>query len=143
MDARFLLSPPSWRVSDDVRSHTHKTAAAVGALATVAFLVTAPPASAAGIRDATADVLAGRDVTLTGDAVVTVPAGTTTYNGSFHGEGTLTVRGGGTLILTRDSDFTLPKARQRQSVTTQGGNHPYRVGNSPRVPSSSAGPWLC
>lgn len=42
MDARFLLSPPSVRVSDDVRSHTYKTAAAVGALATVAFLVTTP-----------------------------------------------------------------------------------------------------
>jgi hypothetical protein len=43
MDARFLLSPTSAYVSDDVRSHTHKTAAAVGALVTVAFLVTAPP----------------------------------------------------------------------------------------------------
>jgi autotransporter-associated beta strand protein len=135
MDARFLLSPPSVRVSDDVRSHTYKTAAAVGALATVAFLVTTPQVAAAGTRDVTADVLAGRDVTLSGDAVVTVPAGTTTYNGAFHGEGTLTVRGGGTLILAKDSDFTLPKARQRQSVRTQGGNHPYTTVSNPDPPA--------
>lgn len=108
-----------------MRSHTHKTAAAAGALATVAFLVAAPPAQAAGTRDVTADVLADRDVTLSGDTVVTVPSGTTTYDGVFRGEGTLTVRGSGTLILTRDSDFTLPKSRQRQKVSVQGGNHPY------------------
>ncbi|SFG06659.1 hypothetical protein SAMN02787118_115134 [Streptomyces mirabilis] len=143
MDARFLLSPPSAYVSDDVRSHTHRTAAAVGALATVAFLVTAPPsfgsvraaASAVGGRDATADVLADRDVTLTGDTVVTVPSGTTTYDGVFRGQGTLTVRGGGTLILTKDGDFTLPAARQRQKVTTQGGNHPYTTVSNPDPPA--------
>lgn len=143
MDARFLISPPSAYVSDDVRSHTHKTAAAVGALVTVAFLVTAPPsfgsvraaASEAGGRDATADVLADRDVTLTGDTVVTVPSGTTTYDGVFRGRGTLTVRGGGTLILTKDSDFTLPAARQRQKVTTQGGNHPYTTVSDPDPPA--------
>ncbi|MEU6347851.1 autotransporter [Streptomyces sp. NPDC047072] len=106
-----------------MRSHTHKTAAAVGAL--VALLASAPPARAAGPRDVTADVLAGRDVTLTGDTVVTVPGGTTTYDGVFRGEGTLTVRGTGTLILTRDSDFTLPTSRQRQAVRIAGGNHPY------------------
>jgi autotransporter-associated beta strand protein len=109
-----------------VRTQTHKTAATAGALAAVAaLLVTAPPALAAGPRDVTADVLADRDVTLTGDAVVTVPSGTTTYDGVFRGEGTLTVRGSGTLILTRDSDFTLPRSRQRQAVKIQGGNHPY------------------
>lgn len=88
-------------------------------------MVSAPPATAAGSRDVTADVLADRDVTLTGDTVVTVPAGTTTYDGVFRGEGTLTVRGSGTLVLTRNSDFTLPKTRQRQSVSILGGNHPY------------------
>jgi len=109
-----------------VRSHTHQTAAVAGVLAAVAALLsTAPPAAAAGPRDVTADVLADRDVTLTGDTVVTVPSGTTTYDGVFRGEGTLTVRGGGTLILTKDSDFTLPRSRQRQVVKTQGGNHPY------------------
>ncbi|MFE2965640.1 autotransporter [Streptomyces sp. NPDC059340] len=126
-----------------MRSHSRKTAAAVGALATVAFLVTAPPpfgsvraaASAAGGRDATADVLADRDVTLTGDTVVTVPSGTTTYAGVFRGQGTLTVRGGGTLILAKDSDFTLPAARQRQKVTTRGGNHPYTTVSNPDPPA--------
>lgn len=118
-----------------MRSHTHKTAAAVGALATVALLATAPPAAAAGTRDVTADVLADHDVTLTGDTVVTVPSGTTTYDGVFRGQGTLTVRGGGTLILTKDSDFTLPAARQRQKVTTQGGNHPYTTVSNPDPPA--------
>ncbi|MDN3021728.1 autotransporter [Streptomyces sp. S.PB5] len=118
-----------------MRSHTHKTAAAAGALAAVAFLVTAPPAAAAGARDVTADVLAGRDVTLTGDTVVTVPSGTTTYDGILRGEGTLTVRGSGTLILTRDSDFTLPKSRQRQKVSVQGGNHPYVTTTDPDPPA--------
>src|SRR5690348_18355461 len=94
-------------------------------------MVTAPPASAAGPRDATADVLADRDVTLSGDTVVTVPAGTTTYDGVFRGEGTLTVRGTGTLVLTKDSDFTLPSTRQR--VRILGGNHP-------RVTTTAADP---
>lgn len=109
-----------------MRSHTHKTAAAAGALAAVAALtVIAPPAAAAGPRDVSSDVLADRDVTLSGDTVVTVPSGTTTYDGVFRGEGTLTVRGTGTLILTKDSDFTLPKSRHRQKVSVLGGNHPY------------------
>lgn len=132
----FLLSARASRVSGHVRSHFHKTAAAAGALAaTAAFLVTAPPASADGSRDVTADVLADRDITLTGDIVVTVPAGTTTYDGAFHGEGALTVRGSGTLILTRDSDFTLPRFRQRQSVRTPGGNHPYVTTTRPDPPA--------
>ncbi|MFD8814528.1 autotransporter [Streptomyces sp. NPDC059627] len=116
-----------------MRTLLHTTAAAAGALA--ALLASAPPVLAAGARDVTADVLADRDVTLTGDTVVTVPAGTTTYDGVLHGEGTLTVRGGGTLILTRDSDFTLPKARQRQIVRTQGGNHPYTTVTNPDPPA--------
>ncbi|MEU6143988.1 autotransporter [Streptomyces sp. NPDC047081] len=119
-----------------MRTQTHKTAAAAGALAAVAaLLVTASPAAAAGARDVTADVLAGRDVTLTGDTVVTVPSGTTTYDGVFRGEGTLTVRGSGTLVLTRDSDFTLPGSRQRQVVRTRGGNHPYTTVTNPDPPA--------
>ncbi|SDP40648.1 autotransporter-associated beta strand repeat-containing protein [Streptomyces sp. cf386] len=119
-----------------MRSLSHTTAATAGALAAVAALtVTAPPAVAAGPRDVTADVLAGRDVTLGGDTVVTVPSGTTTYDGVFRGEGTLTVRGTGTLVLTKDSDFTLPKSRQRQSVRIQGGNHPYVTTTSPDQPA--------
>ncbi|MER7373844.1 autotransporter [Streptomyces lanatus] len=119
-----------------MRSLTHKTAAAAGALAAVAALaVTAPPAVAAGPRDVSADILGGRDVTLTGDTVVTVPPGTTKYDGVFRGEGTLTVRGTGTLILTRDSDFTLPKSRQRQRVSVLGGNHPYVTTTRPDPPA--------
>ncbi|MFJ9559090.1 autotransporter [Streptomyces fuscichromogenes] len=118
-----------------MRTLLHTTAAAVGAL--TALLASAPPALAAGAaaRDVTADVLADRDVTLTGDTVVTVPPGTTTYDGVLHGEGTLTVRGGGTLVLTRDSDFTLPRSRQRQVVRTQGGNHPYTTVTRPDPPA--------
>ncbi|WP_405826745.1 autotransporter [Streptomyces sp. NBC_01390] len=100
-----------------------------------ALLLGAPPASAAASRDITADVLAGRDVTLTGDTVVRVPAGTTTYNGVLRGEGTLTVRGTGTLILTRDSDFTLPRSRQGQKVSIPGGNHPYVTVTNPDPPA--------
>ncbi|MFK4102064.1 autotransporter [Streptomyces sp. NPDC019531] len=118
-----------------MRSHFHRTAAAAGALAAVALTVSAPPALAAGSRDVTADVLADRDVTLTGDTVVTVPAGTTTYDGVFRGVGTLTVRGGGTLVLTKDSDFTLPKSGQRQTVRTLGGNHPYVTTTNPDPPA--------
>ncbi|WP_328774027.1 autotransporter [Streptomyces sp. NBC_00286] len=92
-------------------------------------------AAPAAADDVTAAVLAGRDVTLDGDTVVTVPAGKTTYNGVFRGEGTLTVRGSGTLILTKDSDFTLPKSRQRQAVRTQGGNHPYVTTTNPDPPA--------
>ncbi|MEU3933396.1 autotransporter-associated beta strand repeat-containing protein [Streptomyces sp. NPDC029044] len=116
-------------------SLTHTTAAAAGVLAAVASLLTAPPAVAAGPRDVTADVLAGRSVTLDGDTVVTVPPGTTTYDGVFRGEGTLTVRGTGTLVLTRDSDFTLPQSRQRQQVRTPGGNHPYVTVTRPDPPA--------
>lgn len=122
-------------VSDVVHSQTHKTAAAAGALAVTALMLGAPTATAAGPRDATSEVLAGRDVTLAGDTVVTVPSGTTTYGGVFSGTGTLTVRGTGTLILTRDSDFTLPKSRQRQSVRILGGNHPYVTVTRPDPPA--------
>ncbi|MFI6855074.1 autotransporter [Streptomyces sp. NPDC050416] len=118
-----------------MRSLTHTTAAAAGVLAAVASLLAAPPAVAAGPRDVTADVLADRDVTLGGDTVVTVPPGTTTYDGVFRGEGTLTVRGSGTLVLTKDSDFTLPESRRRQRVRTLGGNHPYVTVADPDPPA--------
>ncbi|MFI6333645.1 autotransporter-associated beta strand repeat-containing protein [Streptomyces sp. NPDC050535] len=98
-------------------------------------MLTAPAATAAGAGDVTADVLAGRDVTLTGDAVVTVPGGTTTYDGVIRGEGTLTVRGSGTLVLTKDSDFTLPESRRRQRVSIPGGNHPYVTVADPDPPA--------
>ncbi|MDX3800880.1 autotransporter-associated beta strand repeat-containing protein [Streptomyces sp. AK04-3B] len=119
-----------------MRSPFPTSAAALGVLATTAaLLVTAPPAVAAGPRDVTADVLANRDVNLVGDTVVTVPPGTTTYDGAFRGQGTLTVRGDGTLVLTKDSDFTLPASRRRQTVRTQGGNHPYTTVSNPDPPA--------
>ncbi|RZT28781.1 autotransporter-associated beta strand protein [Kribbella sp. VKM Ac-2569] len=99
-------------------------------LATVMF-----PGSAAASGDITADILAGRNVTLSGDAVVTVPAGTTTYGGVIGGEGTLRVGGSGTLVMTRDSDFTVPRTKQRQSVRILGGNHPYVVVGNPDPPA--------
>lgn len=84
-------------------------------------------ASAAGTTDITAAVLAGTNVTLSGDLVVNLPSGTTVYNGQLSGHGTLTVAGSGTLVLTKDSDFTLPTDEQGQSVTTSGGNWPYPI----------------
>jgi autotransporter-associated beta strand protein len=106
-------------------------------LASVFLLPTFSPAPAVAVEsgDITGEILAGRNVTLTGDAVVTVPAGTTTYDGVISGEGTLRIRGRGTLILSRDSDFTLPRARQRQTVRILGGNHPYVVVGNPDPPA--------
>ncbi|MFF1547103.1 autotransporter [Streptomyces sp. NPDC058291] len=119
-----------------MRSPLHSSAAVTGALAAVAgLLAIAPPAMAVDVRDITADVLANRDVTLTGDSTVNVPVGTTTYSGVLRGQGTLTVRGGGTLVLSKDSDFTLPTARRRQVVRTQGGNHPYTTVSNPDPPA--------
>ncbi len=108
----------------------------IGALVVLAALGLPPvPAVAAGSGDITPDILANRNVTLTGDAVVNVPAGTTTYDGVIRGEGMLRIAGSGTLILTKDSDFSLPKARQRQAVRILGGNHPYVVVTRPDPPA--------
>jgi len=70
-------------------------------------------------RDITADVLANRDVTLAGAAVIKLPAGTTTYTGVISGQGTLRLMpaaGTGTLTVTRTSTFTLPTAQQVQVI---------------------------
>lgn len=83
----------------------------------------------------TAAVLANRDVVLTGDAVVRVPPGTHTYTGVISGEGALRVSGTGTLVLAKDSTFTLPHSRQHQSVRIPGGNHPYVVVGNPDEPA--------
>ncbi|WUJ67948.1 hypothetical protein OG809_22865 [Kribbella soli] len=108
----------------------------IGALVVLATLGLCPvPAVAAGNGDITPDILANRDVTLTGAAVVNVPAGTTTYDGVIRGEGTLRIAGSGTLILTKDSGFSLPKAKQRQVVRILGGNHPYVVVTRPDPPA--------
>ncbi|MFI5962183.1 hypothetical protein ACIA8J_08460 [Streptomyces asoensis] len=97
-------------------------AAASGALASLALLLAlAPPAAAAGTHDITADVLVGRDVTLLGDSVVTVPPGTTTYDGVLRGEGTPTVRGDG-------NDVVLTPASAHPSAT------PRRAGDTSDTP---------
>ncbi|NUT98311.1 MAG: hypothetical protein HOY78_40505, partial [Saccharothrix sp.] len=83
----------------------------------------------------TADVQANRNVVLNGDAVVRLGGGSTTYTGVITGEGTLTVGGTGTLVLVKDSDFTLPANRRRQKVVTVGGNHPVTTIENPDPPA--------
>ncbi|MEV6290779.1 hypothetical protein AB0M41_10220 [Streptomyces sp. NPDC051896] len=85
--------------------------------------------------DITSAVLANRDVVLTGDAVVRVPQGTHTYTGVISGEGTLRVSGTDTLVLAKDSTFTLPHSRQHQRVRIPGDNHPYVVVDRPDEPA--------
>jgi len=84
-------------------------------------------ASATSVADITKQVLAGADVALSGPSIVNLPDGTTTYHGVLSGHGILTVAGHGTLVMTKDSDFTLPAALQHQVVTTSGGNWPYPI----------------
>lgn len=105
---------------------------------TVIVLVTlvSPGAFAqSGGRDVTADILANRDVTLSGDAVVRLTGGVTTYTGVIGGEGVFTVGGTGTLVLVKNSDFTLPADRRRQKVVTVGGNHPVTTIENPDPPA--------
>lgn len=79
----------------------------------------APP----GSIDITAAILAGSNVALNGNAVISLPAGTTTYNGVISGNGTLTLspQGGtanpATLIFTQTSTFKLPDAQQVEVVS--------------------------
>ena len=110
-----------------------RISAAVALLAAV--VSPAGSARAAGPADITGQVLAGQDVALQGDSIVDLPSGTTTYNGVFSGQGTLTVAGSGTLVLTRNSSLTLPASRQHQSVTTSGGNWPYPIVSNPDPPT--------
>jgi len=107
----------------------------VVAALTAALLSPAGPARAAALIDITGQLLAGQDIALHGDSLVNLPSGTTTYNGVFSGQGTLTVAGSGTLVLTRDSGFTLPPGSQHQSVTTSGGNWPYPIVADPDPPT--------
>ncbi|MET7477211.1 autotransporter [Streptomyces sp. NPDC005648] len=97
--------------------------------------VVAVGSAVAADGDITSAVLANRDVVLTGDAVVRVPRGTHTYTGVISGEGALRVSGTGTLVLARDSTFTLPRSRQHQRVRIPGGNHPYVVVDGPDEPA--------
>ena len=97
--------------------------------------VVAVGSAVAADGDITSAVLANRDVVLTGDAVVRVPRGTHTYTGVISGEGALRVSGTGTLVLAKDSTFTLPRSRQHQRVRIPGGNHPYVVVDRPDEPA--------
>ncbi|WP_052432954.1 autotransporter [Streptacidiphilus carbonis] len=118
------------------KSSWGRTTAGAAAGALLLLSAGAPPAAAAGgAGDITAAVLAGQDVVLTGDAVVSVPSGTHTYSGVISGQGTLRVTGTGTLVLTRDSTFTLPASRQHQQVSVLGGNHPYSTVSDPDAPA--------
>ena len=88
-------------------------------LALVPVPLTAAPAQAA--ENITDRVRAGEDIELNGDAVVNLGSGEEiTYGGTFSGSGTLTVSGQGKLILTANSDFEIPKDRQRQVVEARG-----------------------
>ncbi|HST84014.1 MAG TPA: hypothetical protein VLL08_19930 [Kineosporiaceae bacterium] len=104
-------------------------------LAALALAVGGPwpatEASAAGLRDISSDLRANHNVTLTGDAVVRLTGGRLTYTGVLSGKGTFTVEGTGRLVLTKDSDFTLPRSRRRQKLVTYNGNHPLtRIDNA-------------
>jgi autotransporter-associated beta strand protein len=106
-------------------------------LTAVVIAVAGAPGVAAqpGSTDVSADIHANRNVTLNGDAVVRLPGGVTTYTGVLTGEGTFTVGGTGTLVLVKNSDFTLPADRHRQKIVTVGGNHPVTTIENPDPPA--------
>lgn len=113
-DSRLIGSPvsPAW---------PRLLLAAMLAFLTVPFA----PAPAQAADDITGRLRAGEDVVLDGDAVVRLGDGEEiVYGGHFSGVGTLTVGGSGTLILTADSDFTIPEDRQTQTVEVVG--EPWR-----------------
>ena len=74
-------------------------------------------------NDITADILANQNVTLSGDAIIRLPVGTSTYTGVISGKGTLVLAATGgtsnpsTLVITQASTFTLPDAQQVEVVT--------------------------
>ncbi|GHF70864.1 hypothetical protein GCM10018790_55860 [Kitasatospora xanthocidica] len=103
--------------------------------ATAVPVALAPTDAVAADGDITPSILANSDVVLGGSAVVNVPPGSHTYSGVISGQGSLRVSGTGTLILTKDSTFTLPGSQQGQSVTILGGNHPYVVVSNPDRPA--------
>ncbi|RSM42737.1 hypothetical protein DMA12_20895 [Amycolatopsis balhimycina DSM 5908] len=74
-------------------------------------------------------------MTLSGDTVVRLTGGVTTYTGVMSGEGVFTVGGTGTLVLVKNSDFSLPSERRRQKIVTVGGNHPVSTIENPDPPA--------
>ena len=109
-------------------------------------------AGSGGAADITAAILANANVVLTGDAVIRLPAGVSTYTGVVSGQGrlTLTPAGGsaspGTLVITQASTFTLPDAQQVQVVTKKtwpGAGYQLEIaGNNPPVLTIDAGATL-
>ncbi|HEY5091253.1 MAG TPA: hypothetical protein VIK30_14840, partial [Polyangia bacterium] len=92
-----------------------------------------PPACKA---DITTQVLAGSNITLSGDSCILLPAGATQYSGVISGAGTLTIEapnGPGTLIVTGDSTFALPAAQQTESVTKTANYYTIENPNPPAV----------
>ena len=87
-------------------------------LLTISWTGQPAPASAATVTDVTSEIRTGQNITLDGDSIVRLPAGTTTYGGVISGVGTLTISGTGTLVLTADSTFALPTDRRTESVST-------------------------
>ncbi|MFC1443590.1 autotransporter [Streptacidiphilus sp. N1-10] len=115
-------------------------AAAVAATVTMTSALSLPAAAQAASGNITAAVLADQDIVLNGDAVVNVPSGTHTYTGVISGQGSLRVSGTGTLVLTKDSTFTLPTAERHQTVAVLGGNHPYTQVSNPDTPAVTVDP---
>ncbi|AUY53515.1 autotransporter-associated beta strand repeat-containing protein [Streptomyces sp. CB01881] len=113
----------------------HALLASAIVVATTVPVALAPTGAVAADGDITSSILANSDVVLGGNAVVNVPPGAHTYSGVISGQGSLRVSGTGTLILTRDSTFTLPGSQQGQSVSIPGGNHPYVVLSNPDRPA--------
>jgi autotransporter-associated beta strand protein len=110
-----------------------RVAAAI--LAVCFGLMPTAPARAAALIDITSQVLAGENVALSGPSIIDLPAGTSTYKGVLSGHGPLTIAGSGTLVLTKDSDFTLPASLQHQTVKSTGGNWPYPIVSDPDPPA--------
>lgn len=107
------------------------------ALTAILLAILSSPGAIAqpGSKDVTADIRANRNVTLSGDAVVRLTGGVTTYTGVITGEGVFTVGGTGTLVLVKNSDFALPRDRRQQKIVTVGGNHPVTTIENPDPPA--------
>ncbi len=117
--------------SDGVASDDGRATEAEGAAASPPTIL--PPACQ---TDVTAAVLADTNVALTGDSCVLLPAGTTEYGGVISGSGTLTLQapnGPGTLVVTGDSDFTVPAARQTETATKTANYYTIGTPNPPAV----------
>ncbi|MEO7497659.1 MAG: autotransporter [Massilia sp.] len=112
------------------------------------------PSSAVAAADSATDITAAitqnQDITLTGDSIIRLPAGVTTYSGVISGLGTLTLAAASasasTLVITQASTFTLPPARQVQTVTKvvyPGAGYALNIsGSNPPVLTVNAGVTL-